>query len=1587
MTDEEKAKIVAKVEEVNSDAIVTIDENGTVSVSTPDGKTSAIPASDLVRTKEDTEKAGAGNSNIVKPADKIVGEANDPDDQAKAEEKLRELNPDTKSVKFDENGDATVTLKDGTTATIPSEDLFRAETDATKPNAGNDVVKPADKTVVKDPVKLTDEEKAVIAAKVKEVNPDSTVVVDDKGNATVTTPEGKTAVIPGKDLVKTEADAAKPNAGNDIVKPADKTLVKDPAKLTDEEKAAITDKVKAVNPGAEVVVDDKGNATVTTPEGKTAVIPATDLVKTPEDATKPNAGNDIVKPADKTVVANPEKLTDAEKKAIEDKVKAVNPGATVVIDDKGNATVTTPEGKTAVIPATDLVKTPEDAAKPKAGNDIVKPADKTAVANKDALTPEEKKAIEDKVKAVNPGATVAVDDKGNATVTTPEEKTAVIPATDLVKTPEDAAKPKAGNDIVKPADKTAVANKDALTPEEKKAIADKVKAVNPGAEVVVDDKGNATVTTPEGKTAVIPATDLVKSPEDATKPNAGNDVVKPADKTLVKDPAKLTDEEKAAIAAKVKEVNPGATVVVDDKGNATVTTPEGKTAVIPATDLVKTPEDAAKPKAGNDIVKPADKTAVANKDALTPEEKKAIADKVKAVNPGAEVVVDDKGNATVTTPEGKTAVIPATDLVKTPEDATKPKAGNDIVKPADKTVAANPEKLTDAEKKAIEDKVKAVNPGATVAVDDKGNATVTTPEGKTAVIPGKDLVKLQEDVAKPKAGNDIAKPADKTAVVNKDALTPEEKKAIVDKVKAVNPGATVVVDDKGNATVTTPEGKTAVIPGKDLVKSQEDAAKPKAGNDIVKPADKTAVANKDALTPEEKKAIADKVKAVNLGAEVVVDDKGNATVTTPEGKTAVIPATDLVKTPEDATKPNAGNDIVKPADKTVVANPEKLTDAEKKAIEEKVKAVNPEGTTVVVDDKGNATVITPEGKTAVIPAADLTKNADAEKAPKAGNDIVKPASKTKVVNPEKLTDAEKKAIADKVAAVNPGAKVVVDDKGNATVTLPNGKTAVIPASDLTKSEKDVNDGKAKDNAVTPAAKTKVANPEKLTDAEKKEIEDKVKAANPGATVVVDDKGNATVVKDGNVSVIPSTDLVKVDDDAKKENGGNDANTPAAKTVVADSGKLTDAEKAAVKKAVEAVNLGATVVVDDKGNATVTKADGTVLNIPSTDLVIPAEKIADEAKNAKVKTPAARTLVENKGKLTDAEKAAVKKSIEAVNPGATVVVDDEGNATVTTKDGVTATISAEQLVKDEKDVADKNNGENINLDFEKQTVADLDNLTDADKAGAKDKILAANPNVAEVIFDAKGNATVILKDGKTYTILAKDIFKKAEEQVPSRTASQEINFPEKVQVGDSMNLSDAEKETVKQALISANPKLKDANITIADNGEATIEYPDGQKVVISATDLVKAKETGNGSNGNTGNTDTNVDKSKLESGIQNLDRLIASELDKLDAAKAKEAKALLAEAKEVFAKANATQAEVDAMVKRLEEFKLNQASAGTDANAGTNADASSNGRGVNNKLGQRLANTGTTETNTGLAGLGMSILGGLLAVRRRKNDKN
>ena len=275
--------------------------------------------------------------------------------------------------------------------------------DATDPTAVNVILKPqtqkydiktpaeADKVVVSDVNNVTDKEFEKIKEKVKleysQNNPDARLA--DKKGTEVENPADRIASITkdGNDVVVTYKDGSKDK------KPLSEFVTKKP---TDADKNEPTAKTQTVNKGTTPKAEDSiGNVkdlpkgttvafkapvdtttpgekdatvVVTYPDGSTEEVPVKVTVKDPsstpdtEDAAKPNAGNDVVKPADKTVVANPEKLTDTEKKAIEDKVKAVNPGATVVVDDKGNATVTTPSGNTAVIPAADLTKTSEDAA-------------------------------------------------------------------------------------------------------------------------------------------------------------------------------------------------------------------------------------------------------------------------------------------------------------------------------------------------------------------------------------------------------------------------------------------------------------------------------------------------------------------------------------------------------------------------------------------------------------------------------------------------------------------------------------------------------------------------------------------------------------------------------------------------------------------------------------------------------------------------------------------------------------------------------------------------------------------------------------------------------------------------------------------------------------------------------------------------------------------------------------------------------------------------------------------------------------------------------------------------------------------------
>ena len=172
-------------------------------------------------------------------------------------------------------------------------------------------------------------------------------------------------------------------------------------------------------------VKDRSQVTATATKGDSHPSEPTTVTAQPKDFTSVNQDFTPVKPDEKVPVKDKAHLTQEEKKQVEDKVKAKNPGKEVTVGEDGTATLKDPTtGITHTIPGTDLVNqdfTP------------VKPDEKVPVKDKDHLTQEEKKQVEDKVKAKNPGKEVTVGEDGTATLKDPTTGiTHTIPGTDLV---------------------------------------------------------------------------------------------------------------------------------------------------------------------------------------------------------------------------------------------------------------------------------------------------------------------------------------------------------------------------------------------------------------------------------------------------------------------------------------------------------------------------------------------------------------------------------------------------------------------------------------------------------------------------------------------------------------------------------------------------------------------------------------------------------------------------------------------------------------------------------------------------------------------------------------------------------------------------------------------------------------------------------------------------------------------------------------------------------------------------------------------------------------------------------------------------
>ncbi|HEL2052693.1 TPA: hypothetical protein TY426_002328, partial [Streptococcus suis] len=380
LTDDEKAKVQEEVKKANPDlptgTTVEVGNDGTVTLTYPDGSVDTIPATDTVTPITDTTAPEAPVVNAPKAGDTTVTGTTEPGATVTV------TFPDGSTVitTADENGNYTVDvpagveLKEGDKVTATATDEAgntstptESTTTANPSDADENTPNVPAVTPVEDPNNLTDEEKAKIKEEVEKSNPDlptgTEVTVGNDGTVTITYPDGSVDTIPGTDTVVSTTPTPQTDAEkNDLTNPT-KTPVGDTNNLTEDEKAKVKEEVEKSNPdlptGTEVTVGNDGTVTITYPDGSVDTIPATDTVvsttPTPQtDAEK----NDLTNPT-KTPVGDTNNLTEDEKAKVKEEVEKSNPdlptGTTITVGNDGTVTITYPDGSVDTIPGTDTV--------------------------------------------------------------------------------------------------------------------------------------------------------------------------------------------------------------------------------------------------------------------------------------------------------------------------------------------------------------------------------------------------------------------------------------------------------------------------------------------------------------------------------------------------------------------------------------------------------------------------------------------------------------------------------------------------------------------------------------------------------------------------------------------------------------------------------------------------------------------------------------------------------------------------------------------------------------------------------------------------------------------------------------------------------------------------------------------------------------------------------------------------------------------------------------------------------------------------------------------------------------------------------
>ena len=934
----------------------------------------------------------------------------------------------------------------------------------------------------------------------------------------------------------------------------------------------------------------------------------------------------------------------------------------------------------------------------------------------------------------------------------------------------------------------------------------------------------------------------------------------------------------------------------------------------------------------------------------------------------------------------------------TAEEKAKLKADADSLVKADET-GKTPESIAAYERKYEELKAQleaAKSEAATVLA--KGNnatkeevkaAQTKVDAVKTELESAKNLLveaATAEEKAKLKADADSLVKADETG---KTADSIKAYEAEFEKLKAQLEAA------KTEAAAVLAKGDNATKAEVQAVQAKVDAAK--------KALDKAAESLKDLDRDGAKKEIADAAKkatdAIEASTSLTPEQKAEEKAKVAKEAKDATDAIDKATTEEgiNSAKDNGKLAIEKEAAITAI-------NAEKAAKEQEI-----DNNTKLSDEEKAAAKA--EVVKAATEAVEAIKKADTKDAVEAAK--TKGEAAIKAVNPigkEKALDAIQKAAEEKIAEIDKNDKLSAEEKAAAKAEVAKAAIEAVEAIQKAETQDAVDAAKTKGEeaikAVNPIGKEKALEAiQTTTEAKLAEIDKNTNLSSEEKAAAKAEVAKAAIEAVEAIQKAETQDAV----DAAKTKGeeaikavnpiGKEKALEAIQTTteaklaeIDKNTNLSSEEKAAAKAevakaAIEAVEAIQKAETQEAVNAAQAKGETAIkaVNSIGKEKALEAIQTTTEAKLAEIDKNTNLSSEEKAAAKAEVAKAAIE-AVEAIQKAET-----QEAVNVAQAKGEAAIKAVNPLGKEQAKAAiDKALAEK-----EKAIDASTD-LTDAEKEVAK-KLARAEAETAKKAIDNATDSEAVENALRTFLYQIDQellVYKRPELDFEALLQSS-VTGVVRVELGKAISQADVlAKLNLPDEISVLSIELPDTNTVGTKYAKVTLQLADGTQRVIEVPIEVVAPQnqdnspTHDGRDNGSSNAGEKVNKSKLDRAIHQLESFI-----KQSGEISKEANDLLSEAKKLFADPNASQAEVDVMVKRIEDFMLKGSLANNQASqvsavsparvdATVNQVADTNER----KVTKELPNTGTADSTVAMVAAAASALLGLGLAGRRKEDE-